>query len=87
MLYRVERSYITDEHGRYAEQRERSLHKLESESAAHAAEEFIRRDNAVILGEAGELPGDKATATADCEGRVYVIFVQRDEEASPSGGN
>lgn len=79
MLYRVERSYITDEHGRYAEQRERSTHQIESDSASHAARQFVGNDNAELLGDVTEVTGDRAIATADCDGRVYVIFVQRDE--------
>jgi len=58
-------------------------HYVSSESALSAASVFINQDGARLLGSVSELPGDKATATAWRDGSVYIVFVQRGDEAPP----
>ena len=43
--------------------------------------QFITHESASLLGSITSLPGDKATATAEVAERVYVIFIERADEA------
>jgi hypothetical protein len=54
---------------------------ISAASASAAALSFISDEGGELVGEIGDLPGDKATATADRAGRLFVIFVQRGAEA------
>ena len=58
-------------------------HYVSADSAQRAASLFVQQESGRLLGGISELPGDKATATAWRDGRVFVVFVQRGDEALP----
>jgi len=81
MYYQIDRTYLTDAGGSSHHAQDPKPHLVTGKSARDAAVQFISREEGRLLGSVAELPGDKATATAWAEGRVYVVFVQRGFEA------
>jgi hypothetical protein len=56
---------------------------VSGECASSAVSTFVDEDRARLVGSVSELPGDKATATAVRDGRIYVVFAERGDEAPP----
>ena len=81
MFYRVDRVYITNENGHYARERDDRPYLVEGNGPNAAALRFVNDDGGVILGTVTELPGGRACATAQANGRVYAIFIDRAIEA------
>lgn len=77
MFYKVERTFLTDASGNSARSTDRLPHMIAADSANAAAAAFVTRDQGKMLGAVSDLPGDKATATALDQGRVFVVFVER----------
>ena len=80
--YRVERTYLTDSTGKSLQQND-APHYVSSECASSAISTFVDEDRARLVGPVSELQGDKATATAARDGRIYVVFAERGDEAPP----
>lgn len=74
MHYEVERLFLTDRDGRPQQVREPSV-LVQAESALKAADSFVRKEGARLLGRICDAPGDQCTATAWIDGRLYVITV------------
>ena len=85
MYYKVERTYLTNEQGEYQRLHDAKPYLIPASSASAAAMAFVTHEQGKMLGAATPLPGDKATATAECGERVYVIFVERAAEAVKPG--
>ena len=89
MYYKVERTYLTSVAGDSEQQSDRTPYFVAAGDAAAAAAAFVVNEGGRLLGDASAFAGDKATATALIDGRVYIIFVQRGAEsiASPRAGD
>jgi hypothetical protein len=81
MDYRVSRTYITDSNGRSQRLVDSAVHLVPAASARLAALAFIAMEGGLLVGPVSDVPGDSATATASCAGRVYVILVERSNES------
>lgn len=81
MDYRVSRTYITDSDGRSERLVDTTPHLVPAASARLAALAFIAMEGGVLVGPVSDVPGDSATATASCGGRVYVVLVERLQES------
>jgi len=79
VFYRVERTYLQQPGD--VPQKNDLPHYVSGDSACSVASVFVNQDGARLIGGVSDLPGDKATATASRDGRVYVVFVQRGDEA------
>ena len=82
VYYRVELTFLTDPGGEWRHE-EGLPYYVRSRSAATALSTFLDEEGARLLGSVTELPGDKASATAWREGRAFVLFAQRGDEAPP----
>jgi hypothetical protein len=80
MFYKVDRTYLTDGTG-HSNLQLSPPYIVTADSAHAAAIAFVTHERAKLLGSVSELQGDKATATASIDGRVYVVFVQRGLES------
>lgn len=76
MRYEVERLYLTDPAGRPQQTLETPV-VIDAASSRRAAEAFLRREGARLLGPISDAPGDLCMATAWNAGRLYVITVWR----------
>jgi hypothetical protein len=81
MYYRVSRTFLTDSGGRSERQEDRRPFLVQASNAADAAAAFIEDERANLVGDVTELPGDKATATAEAGNRRFVVFIERALEA------
>ena len=81
MYYKVERTYLTSVDGESEQKHDNTPYFVAAADAAAAAAAFVTNESARLLGSASSLAGDKATATAWLDGRLYIIFVQRGAES------
>ena len=81
MYYKVERTYLTSVDGESEQQHDKTPYFVAAADAAAAAAAFVANESARLLGAVSSFAGDKATATAWIDGRLYIIFVQRGAEA------
>jgi hypothetical protein len=81
VYYRIDRTYLTDEAGKYQRAHDSKPYLVPADSAGAAAVAFITNEMASLVGPVSMLPGDKATATAEVGHRVYVIFIERAAES------
>ena len=81
MLYRVDRTYLTDAEGRSHRQYDMTPYFLSADDAADAVSRFINADDALLFGTVSRLAGDKATGSATNGRRFFVVFAQRGAES------
>lgn len=81
MYYKVERTYLTSAEGDSEQQADKTPYFVAAPDASSAAAAFVTNEHARLLGGVSAFAGDKATATAWRDGRLYIIFVQRGAEA------
>ena len=81
MYYRVERTYLTNVLGKYDRTPDRKPYLVLAGDASAAATAFVTDEHGHLLGPVTPLRGDKATATAAAGQRVFVIFVERAQDA------
>ena len=81
MYYRIERTYLTNAAGDSEQEHDKVPYFVAAGSASAAASAFVSDDRGRLLGGVSTFPGDKATATAWSNGRLYILFVQRGAEA------
>ena len=81
VYYKVERTYLTNLEGESEQQHDKTPYFVSASDSSAAATSFVSGENARLLGGVSAFAGDKATATAWCDGRLYIIFVQRGVEA------
>lgn len=79
MFYRIERTFVPRPDEKSV--RDTKPYLVPAANARAAAIAFITHERACILGVPSDLPGDKASATASLDGRLFVIFVERAAEA------
>ena len=84
MYYKVDRTYLTNTEGDSEQQADKTPYFVAASDAPSAAAAFVTNEAARLLGGVSAFTGDKATATAWREGRLYIIFVQRGAEAIAS---
>ena len=84
MYYKVERTYLTNAEGDSEQLADKTPYFVAASDASAAASAFVTNESARLLGGVSAFVGDKATATAWCDGRRYIIFVQRGAEAIKS---
>ena len=81
MYYKVDRTYLTTAEGESEQQHDKTPYFVAAANASAAAAAFVTNESARLLGAVSSFTGDKATATAWIDGRLYIIFVQRGAEA------
>ena len=81
MYYKIDRTYLTNAAGESEQLHDKTPYLVPATNAAAAATTFVSNEKARLLSGVTSFPGDKATATAWLDGRMYVIFVQRGVEA------
>ena len=81
MYYKIDRTYLTDGEGKYQRVHDATPYLVPAGSAMASAIAFITHESAAAIGPITQLPGDKATATAQVGQRVYVIFIERAAES------
>ena len=81
MYYKVDRTYLTTAEGESEQQHDKTPYFVAAGSASAAASAFVTNESGRLLGSVSSFAGDKATATAWIDGRLYIIFVQRGAEA------
>jgi hypothetical protein len=81
VYYKVERTYLTTADGESEQQHDKAPYFVAAADASAAAAAFVTNESARLLGAVSSFAGDKATATAWIDGRLYIIFVQRGAEA------
>ena len=84
VYYKIERTYLTTAEGDSEQQSDKTPYFVAASDASAAASAFVGNENARLLGGVSAFVGDKATATAWRDGRLYIIFVQRGAEAIKS---
>jgi hypothetical protein len=81
MYYKVDRTYLTNAEGDSEQQADSIPYFVAASNAASAAATFVNNESGRLLGCVSAFAGDKATATAWNDGRLYIIFVQRGAES------
>ena len=81
MYYKVDRTYLTNAAGESEQQHDKTPYFVAAGDSAAAAKAFVLDEKGRLLGDVSSFAGDKATATAWVDGRLYIIFVQRGAEA------
>ena len=81
VYYKVDRTYLTNAQGENEQQHDKTPYFVAASEASAAALSFVRNENGRLLGDVSAFAGDKATATAWVDGRLYIVFVQRGAEA------
>ncbi len=81
MYYKVERTYLTNMQGDSEQQADAIPYFVSAADAPSAAAKFVTNESGRLLGCVSAFTGDKATATAWNDGRLYIIFVQRGAES------
>ena len=81
VYYKVDRTYLTNEVGQYERAHDSKPYLVPAENASAAALAFVTHEHASLVGSITSLPGDKASATAEVDRRVYVLFIERADEA------
>ena len=81
MYYKVDRTYLTNAEGDSEQQHDKTPYFIAASDAPSAAAAFVTNENARLLGGVSAFAGDKATATAWVDGRLYIVFVQRGAES------
>jgi hypothetical protein len=81
VYYKVDRTYLTNAEGESEQQHDKAPYFVAAGSASAAATAFVTNESGRLLGGVSAFTGDKATATAWIDGRLYIIFVQRGAEA------
>ena len=81
VYYKIDRTFLTNAEGESEQQHDKTPYFVAASDAAAAAAAFVTRESARLLGGVSSFPGDKATATAWVDGRLYIVFVQRGAEA------
>lgn len=81
MYYKIDRTYLTSAAGDSEQQHDKTPYFVAASNASAAASAFVSGESARLLGGVSAFAGDKATATAWRDGRLYIIFVQRGAEA------
>jgi hypothetical protein len=81
VYYKVDRTYLTNAEGESEQQHDKTPYFVAASDSATAAAAFVTNESARLLGTVSAFAGDKATATAWVDGRLYIIFVQRGAEA------
>ena len=84
MYYKIERTYLTNAEGDSEQLSDKTPYFVAASDASSAAAAFVTNENARLLGGVSSFAGDKATATAWRDGRLYIVFVQRGAEAIQS---
>jgi hypothetical protein len=86
VYYKVDRTYLTNTEGDSEQQADKTPYFVAASDAPSAAAAFITNESARLLGGVSAFTGDKATATAWRDGRLYIIFVQRGIESMTAPG-
>jgi len=81
VYYKVDRTYLTTADGESEQQHDKTPYFVAARDAPAAAAAFVTNEAGRLLGTVSAFSGDKATATAWIDGRLYIIFVQRGAEA------
>jgi hypothetical protein len=81
VYYKVDRTYLTTADGESEQQHDKTPYFVAAADASSAASAFVSNESGRILGTVSAFTGDKATATAWVDGRLYIVFVQRAAEA------
>lgn len=81
MYYKVDRTFLTNAEGESEQQHDKTPYFVAASDSAAAAAAFVTNESARLLGTVSAFTGDKSTATAWVDGRLYIIFVQRGAEA------
>ena len=81
MYYKIDRTYLTNAEGESEQQHDKTPYFVAASDSPAAAAAFVANESARLLGTVSAFTGDKATATAWVDGRLYIIFVQRGAEA------
>ena len=81
VYYKVDRTYLTNAAGDSEQQHDKTPYFVSAGSASGAAAAFVADERGRLLGGISAFAGDKATATAWANGRLYILFVQRGAEA------
>ena len=81
MYYKIDRTYLTNVEGESEQQHDQTPYFVAAADSSSAAAAFVTNESARLLGGVSAFAGDKATATAWVDGRLYIIFVQRGAEA------
>ena len=84
MYYKIERTYLTNLQGESEQQHDKTPYFVSASDSSAAATTFVTNESARLLGGVSAFAGDKSTATAWRDGRLYIIFVQRGVEAIAS---
>jgi len=86
VYYKIDRTYLTNAAGESEQQHDKTPYFVAASNAPAAAAAFVNNESGRLLGGVSAFTGDKATATAWIDGRLYIIFVQRGAEAIKSTG-
>jgi hypothetical protein len=81
VYYKIDRTYLTSAEGESEQQHDKTPYFVAASDAPAAAAAFVTNEAGRLLGGVSAFSGDKATATAWIDGRLYIIFVQRGAEA------
>ena len=85
VYYKIERTFLTNAAGESEQQSDKTPYLVNASDAAAAARLFVSDERGRLLGEPTSFAGDKSSATAWLDGRLYIIFVQRGLEALRPG--
>jgi hypothetical protein len=86
VYYKIDRTYLTNAEGESEQEHDKTPYFVAASSSSSAAAAFVTNENGRLLGGVSAFTGDKATATAWIDGRLYIIFVQRGAEAIKAPG-
>jgi hypothetical protein len=86
VYYKIDRTYLTSVGGDSEQQHDKAPYFVSASDASAAATQFVANESARLLGGVSAFAGDKATATAWRDGRLYIIFVQRGAESIAAPG-
>ena len=85
VYYKIDRTYLTNVEGESEQQHDKTPYFVAAADSSSAAAAFVTNESARLLGGVSAFTGDKATATAWVDGRLYIIFVQRGAESIRPG--
>jgi hypothetical protein len=81
VYYKIDRTYLTSADGESEQEHDKTPYFVAASDAPAAATLFVTNESGRLLGKVSSFAGDKATATAWTDGRLYIVFVQRGAEA------